>query len=60
MEIAQRIKDSEKTTNHDVKSIEYVLKEILKKEGFAEAHLAHVHFALTSEDVNNIAYARMI
>jgi adenylosuccinate lyase len=57
---AQRIKDIEKTTNHDVKAVEYFLKEKLD----AHAELANlrefVHFACTSEDINNLAYALML
>ena len=60
IELAQAIKDVEKTTNHDVKSVEYILKGILEEQGFSKQHLAHVHFGLTSEDVNNLSYARML
>ena len=60
IEIAQEIKDAEVTTNHDVKAVEYVLKEKLRNLEFSEAHLAHVHFGLTSEDVSNFAYASML
>lgn len=53
-EDAQQIKTIEKTTNHDVKAVEYFLKEKLKSLG-AEAVLEWVHFGLTSQDVNNTA-----
>ena len=49
---AQKIKDTEKTTNHDVKAVEYFVKEKLSKLGFS-ASLEYVHFGLTSQDVNN-------
>ncbi|MCB0700348.1 MAG: adenylosuccinate lyase [Chitinophagales bacterium] len=51
---AQQIKDIEKTTNHDVKAVEYFLKDKLRALG-AEDTLEWVHFGLTSQDVNNTA-----
>lgn len=57
---AQRIKAIESTTNHDVKAVEYFIKEKLKdREGLA-THLEFVHFACTSEDINNLSYALML
>ncbi len=53
-EDAQQIKAIEKTTNHDVKAVEYFLKEKLKALG-AEGALEWVHFGLTSQDINNTA-----
>lgn len=53
-EDAQQIKDIEKITNHDVKAVEYFLKEKLKNLGAAQA-LEWVHFGLTSQDINNTA-----
>ncbi|WP_367156138.1 adenylosuccinate lyase [Methylomonas sp. HYX-M1] len=57
---AQAIKDIEKTTNHDVKAVEYFLKE--KVKGNAELHAINefFHFACTSEDINNLSYALML
>ena len=57
---AQRVKDIEKTTNHDVKAVEYLLKE--KIAGFAELEQVSefIHFACTSEDINNLSYALML
>lgn len=52
IEDAQRIKEIEATTNHDVKAVEYFLKELLDKTGAAEAK-EWIHFGLTSQDVNN-------
>lgn len=49
---AQKIKETEKTTNHDVKAVEYFVKEKLQKLDFA-ASLEYVHFGLTSQDINN-------
>ena len=51
---AQKIKDIEETTNHDVKAVEYYLQDRLKKS----LH-PWIHFALTSEDVNNLSYSLM-
>ncbi len=51
---AQVIKDIEKTTNHDVKAVEYFIKEKLEKLGYAK-YLEFVHFGLTSQDINNTA-----
>jgi adenylosuccinate lyase len=56
---AQRIKDIEKVTNHDVKAIEYFLKERLQEIGL-ERQQEFVHFALTSQDVNNTALPLLI
>ncbi len=49
---AEVIKETEKTTNHDVKAVEYFVKEQLKAQGL-EKHLEFVHFGLTSQDINN-------
>lgn len=49
---AEIIKETEKTTNHDVKAVEYFIKEKLKTQGL-EAYLEFVHFGLTSQDINN-------
>jgi adenylosuccinate lyase len=56
---ANRVKAIEKETNHDVKAVEYYIKENLKGSAF-EDHLEFVHFGCTSEDINNLAYALMI
>lgn len=55
---ALRVKEIEHITNHDVKAVEYYIRELLKKEklGYGE----YVHFALTSEDSNAIAYGLML
>lgn len=57
---AQRIKDIEATTNHDVKAVEYFIKEKLESSAELHEHLEFVHFACTSEDINNLAYALML
>jgi adenylosuccinate lyase len=49
---AEIIKETEKTTNHDVKAVEYFVKEKLKAQGL-EPYLEFVHFGLTSQDINN-------
>ncbi len=56
---AQAIKDIEATTNHDVKAIEYFIKEAVAKLPEAKNLIEFVHFACTSEDINNLAYALM-
>jgi adenylosuccinate lyase len=57
---AQRVKDIEATTNHDVKAVEYFLKERLEQIGELAAHTGFLHFACTSEDINNLSYALML
>lgn len=56
---AKRVKEIEKTTNHDVKAIEYFIKEKLKG-GPIEKYLEFIHFCCTSEDINNLSYSCMI
>ena len=56
---AQRVKDIEKTTNHDVKAIEYFLKEKIKGATL-ESRTEFIHFACTSEDINNMSHALML
>lgn len=57
---AARIKEIERTTNHDVKAVEYFIKERI--EGNAELHAINefVHFACTSEDINNLSHGLML
>ncbi len=57
---AERIKAIEATTNHDVKAVEYFIKEKLGDEPGLATHLEFVHFACTSEDINNLSYALML
>ena len=57
---AQRVKDIEATTNHDVKAVEYFLKEKFNRVPELARHAEFLHFACTSEDINNLAYALMI
>ncbi|MDH5546064.1 MAG: adenylosuccinate lyase [Gammaproteobacteria bacterium] len=57
---AQRVKDIERTTNHDVKAVEYFLKEKIKGNAELEAINEFFHFACTSEDINNISYGLML
>src|SRR5688572_1659456 len=57
---AEHIKNIEAETNHDVKAIEYWLKAKLAKNAEAQRSLEFIHFACTSEDINNLAYALMM
>lgn len=57
---AQRIKNIERVTNHDVKAVEYWLKERIAGHAELEAVSEFIHFACTSEDINNLAYALML
>lgn len=50
---AQRVKDIEKTTNHDVKAVEYFIKEEFDKIGNLDQYKEFIHFGLTSQDINN-------
>ncbi len=50
---AQRVKDIEKVTNHDVKAVEYYIKEEFDKIGGLEEYKEFIHFGLTSQDINN-------
>jgi len=59
-EQAQRIKHIERTTNHDVKAVEYWLKESINGQAELEAISEFFHFACTSEDINNLSYALML
>lgn len=56
---AQRVKDIEKTTNHDVKAVEYFIKEKIKGTSL-EKRSEFVHFSCTSEDINNMSHALML
>ena len=56
---AQRVKDIEKTTNHDVKAVEYFIKEKIKGTSL-EKRGEFVHFSCTSEDINNMSHALML
>ncbi|MBV1931561.1 MAG: adenylosuccinate lyase [Porticoccaceae bacterium] len=57
---AQRIKVIEQTTNHDVKAVEYYLKECFAEQPELAAASEFVHFACTSEDINNLSHALML
>src|SRR3982074_970179 len=57
---AEHIKNIEAETNHDVKAIEYWLRAKLAKNAEAQRSLEFIHFACTSEDINNLSYALMI
>lgn len=59
-EQAGRIKEIERTTNHDVKAVEYFLKESIKDNAELNAVTEFIHFACTSEDINNLSHALML
>ncbi len=57
---AARIKEIERTTNHDVKAVEYFLKEQVANNAELQAINEFIHFACTSEDINNLSHALML
>jgi adenylosuccinate lyase len=57
---AAAVKAIEARTNHDVKAVEYYVREQLSAAGASEAALELVHFGCTSEDINNLSYARIL
>lgn len=57
---AQRVKDIERTTNHDVKAVEYLLKEKVAANAELAAISEFIHFACTSEDINNLSHGLML
>ena len=57
---AVRVKEIERTTNHDVKAVEYLIKEALRDDAELAPKLEFVHFACTSEDINNLSYSLML
>lgn len=59
-EDAEAVKKIEKTTNHDVKAVEYWLKDAFKAIPSASKYSEFIHFACTSEDINNLSYAVML
>jgi len=60
LEAAERVKAIEATTNHDVKAVEYYLKECFAKQDELNSLSEFLHFACTSEDINNLSYALMM
>ena len=57
---ASRVKEIERTTNHDVKAVEYFLKEKIADNAEINAVSEFIHFACTSEDINNLSYGLML
>lgn len=57
---AEQIKEIEKTTNHDVKAVEYYIKSCLQDKPEYSKYISFIHFACTSEDINNVAYGLML
>lgn len=60
VEQALRVKEIESTTNHDVKAVEYLLKETIADNAELNAVSEFIHFACTSEDINNLSHALML
>ncbi|WP_111496473.1 adenylosuccinate lyase [Marinobacter bohaiensis] len=60
LEDAERIKSIERTTNHDVKAVEYFIKEKIADNAELQAITEFVHFACTSEDINNLSHGLML
>jgi len=60
LEHAERVKEIERTTNHDVKAVEYLIKEVIADNDELQAVSEFVHFACTSEDINNLSHALML
>jgi adenylosuccinate lyase len=60
VEDAGKVKEIERTTNHDVKAVEYFLKQRLEHDAELAPAREFIHFACTSEDINNLAYALML
>ena len=60
LDVAREVKEVEATTNHDVKAVEYVIKRRLGECAELRPVLEFVHFACTSEDINNLAYSLML
>ena len=57
---AERIKEIEKTTNHDMKAVEYFIREKIQSDAKLKNISQFIHFACTSEDINNLSYALML
>ncbi len=57
---AKRVKQHESVTNHDVKAVELFLRELLEQNPAFQSRVAFVHFACTSEDINNLSYGLML
>ena len=56
----KKIKKIEETTNHDVKAVEYFIRDFFKKDKTLSKYIHLIHFGLTSEDINSLSYAIMI
>lgn len=59
LQAAQKVKDFEATTHHDVKAVEYYIREEFEKTTLKDC-TSYIHFGITSEDVNNLAYRKMV
>ena len=56
----EKVKEIESVTNHDIKAVEYYVKEYLKSKDSLKELVEFVHFTCTSEDINNISHALML
>lgn len=59
-EAGEKVKAHEKETNHDVKAVEYYLRDAIADHAELKTYIPFIHFACTSEDINNVAYALML
>lgn len=60
IQAASRVKEIERTTNHDVKAVEYYLREQISEQDELRNASEFIHFACTSEDINNLSYGLMV
>ena len=60
IEDAEKIKEIEKITNHDMKAVEYYIREKIQSDAKLKNISQFIHFACTSEDINNLSYALML
>ena len=59
-EAGEAVKALERSTNHDVKAVEYYLRDKFKKDGVLNQLIPYIHFGCTSEDINNLAHSTML
>ena len=60
IEETKTVKSLERSTNHDVKAVEYYLRDNFKKDRDLNQFIPYIHFGCTSEDINNLAYSTML
>lgn len=59
-DFCSRVRQLEKTTNHDVKAVEYAIAGLIRERSLPQTLIPWIHFACTSEDINNLSYALML